>query len=189
MSNYDRHYSIMAISEPLLAKARTAEARLAAAQHEVEIARSEYHAIVRRMHLAGGSLREIAQALALSHQRVQQMVGGAGGSWWQKVWSSRNVRRNLACTFCKRSQDDVAKLIAGPNVFICDACVALAEQSRAGTAADHKTLKLAVEGAKTRCSFCRKQRSTERAILTGPAAGICVPCLNVCRQILIDSAD
>lgn len=176
----------MAISEPLLAKARAAEARLAAAQHEVEIARSEYHAIVRRMHLAGGSLREIAQALALSHQRVQQMVGGAGGSWWQQVWSSRNVRRNLACTFCKRSQDDVAKLIAGPNVFICDACVALAGRSLAGGPGD-RALTLASEGAKGRCSFCRKQRTAERAILTGPAASICVPCLNVCQQILIDS--
>jgi len=29
----------------------------------------------------------------------------------------------LHCSFCGKSQHDVAKLIAGPRVFICDACV------------------------------------------------------------------
>ena len=27
------------------------------------------------------------------------------------------------CSFCGKSQDDVAALIAGPSVFICDECV------------------------------------------------------------------
>jgi hypothetical protein len=31
--------------------------------------------------------------------------------------------RTLACSFCGKSQHDVAKLIAGPSVFICDECV------------------------------------------------------------------
>ncbi len=29
----------------------------------------------------------------------------------------------LFCTFCRRSSDEVAKLLAGPGVYICDACV------------------------------------------------------------------
>ena len=29
------------------------------------------------------------------------------------------------CSFCGKSQDGVRKLIAGPNVFICDECVNL----------------------------------------------------------------
>jgi hypothetical protein len=29
----------------------------------------------------------------------------------------------LRCSFCNRNQYDVRKLIAGPNVFICDECV------------------------------------------------------------------
>ena len=29
------------------------------------------------------------------------------------------------CSFCGKSQDDVAKLIAGPAVYICDECVDL----------------------------------------------------------------
>lgn len=29
----------------------------------------------------------------------------------------------LCCSFCNKNQHDVRKLIAGPNVFICDECV------------------------------------------------------------------
>lgn len=31
----------------------------------------------------------------------------------------------MFCSFCGKSQHDVKKLIAGPAIFICDACVAL----------------------------------------------------------------
>jgi ATP-dependent protease Clp ATPase subunit len=31
--------------------------------------------------------------------------------------------RELFCSFCGKSQHDVASLIAGPKVFICDECV------------------------------------------------------------------
>jgi len=31
----------------------------------------------------------------------------------------------LYCSFCRKDQDHVAKLVAGPAVYICDACIAL----------------------------------------------------------------
>jgi hypothetical protein len=34
-------------------------------------------------------------------------------------------QRNLACSFCGKGQRDVRKLIAGPEVYICDECVGL----------------------------------------------------------------
>jgi hypothetical protein len=34
----------------------------------------------------------------------------------------------LHCSFCRRSEHEVAKLAAGPGVFICDACVAEASR-------------------------------------------------------------
>ncbi len=34
-------------------------------------------------------------------------------------------RHSLVCSFCSRSQEEVRKLIAGPNVFICDECIDL----------------------------------------------------------------
>src|SRR5258708_37881158 len=122
----------MTINKQLLEKALAAGARLTDAERQVELARTEYHAIVRRMHLAGGSLRDIAHSLELSHQRVQQMVGNAGGRWWHRVWRSRNAKRNLICTFCERPDDQVAQLIARPEVVICDACVALAGRPKKG---------------------------------------------------------
>jgi biotin operon repressor len=32
-------------------------------------------------------------------------------------------KSTLACSFCGRSEKEVARLIGGPNVHICDACV------------------------------------------------------------------
>ncbi|MDQ6801788.1 MAG: hypothetical protein M3041_13220, partial [Acidobacteriota bacterium] len=29
------------------------------------------------------------------------------------------MRRNLRCSFCGKSENDVEKLVAGPNVYIC----------------------------------------------------------------------
>jgi len=37
-------------------------------------------------------------------------------------------RTARACTFCGKTQDQVQRLIAGPNVFICDACIALCNE-------------------------------------------------------------
>jgi len=36
--------------------------------------------------------------------------------------SSKSV---LYCTFCRKDQHHVKKLVAGPSVYICDACIAL----------------------------------------------------------------
>ena len=32
-------------------------------------------------------------------------------------------RKLLRCSFCNKTQDQVRKLIAGPNAYICDECV------------------------------------------------------------------
>jgi hypothetical protein len=36
--------------------------------------------------------------------------------------------RRLACSFCGRGEAQVAKLVAGPRVYICDRCAAIAMQ-------------------------------------------------------------
>jgi hypothetical protein len=35
------------------------------------------------------------------------------------------ARPRLYCSFCRKDEDVVRKLIGGPGVYICDACVAL----------------------------------------------------------------
>ena len=130
MSSRDRLICLSVLDEQLLTKAHAEAARLAEAERQVLLTRADYHTAVRRLHLAGASLREVAEALGVSHQRVQQMVGLAGGTWWQRAWAARSRRRRDAvCTFCGRPPAELDKLIAGPNVFICDACVALAEKA------------------------------------------------------------
>ena len=32
----------------------------------------------------------------------------------------------LRCSFCQKSEDEVEKLVAGPQVYICNECVAIA---------------------------------------------------------------
>ena len=54
----------------------------------------------------------------------------------------------LFCSFCGKSQHDVKKLIAGPTVFICDACIQLCneiiveELAATGDASDKKSTSL-----------------------------------------------
>lgn len=176
----------MTLDEQLLKKARAQAAQFAEAERQAQLSRADYHNVVRRLHLAGGSLREIAQALGLSHQRVQQMVSSAGGTWWQRVWHSRSLKRDTVCTFCDRPPGEVAKLIAGPNVYICDACITLAEtitaegSSRGGMAP--------ARSLTAQCSFCARRRRGEQPLIAAPAATICGECLHLCRQILDDRA-
>jgi hypothetical protein len=155
----------MVLDEELLKKARAEGVKLAEAERQSQLARAEYHTAIRRLHLASGSLREVAEALSLSHQRVQQIVRDAGGSWWQRVWRSRTVRRDAVCTFCERPPSEVAKLVAGPNVYICDGCITRAERAR--------------HPAKHRCSFCGKTRPSHAV----DDAAVCAECLQLCRQI------
>jgi ribosomal protein L37AE/L43A len=37
-------------------------------------------------------------------------------------------RRRFACSFCGKGRDQVRRLIAGPNVYICDQCVSLCNE-------------------------------------------------------------
>ncbi len=169
-------------TEPdLLGKARAAGAQLAEAERQVLLSRAEYHSAIRRLHLAGSPLREIAQALSLSHQRVQQIVNEAGGTWWRRVWRMRNAKRDAVCTWCERPPSEVSKLIAGPNVFICDACVEAAERVLNGHAGGSGGLKRSRRTTRG-CSFCGKRGSAQRALVVGPAH-VCAECLRVCREI------
>jgi Clp amino terminal domain, pathogenicity island component len=65
----------MALDEKILEEARDLRERLLDLQHEEERARVDYQHAIRRLHAKGGSLREIADELGLSHQRVHQIVG------------------------------------------------------------------------------------------------------------------
>ena len=173
----------MTLDPDLLRTARAAAERLSAAERDVLLARGDYHTAVRRLHLRGGSLREIASGLDLSHQRVQQIVSAAGGSWWRRAWRGRRVAVDAVCTWCGRPPAEVKKLIAGPRVYICDACVADAEHASAnGRFVDIS------ERAGRKCTFCSNRAGGERKLFGSQEGNVCSECIRVCREILDGSA-
>jgi hypothetical protein len=182
------------VDEKLLAAAKQAQEQLVEAEHAAEVAKAEFHRTVRRLHLSGASLRELAAALNLSHQRVHQIVGTAGGG---RRWGRRGrLPPVLACSFCGRPQRKTRKLVAGPDVYICEKCVEMAETViRSGQATETALGPLHSvpdNMAQRRCSFCGKRRHQVNGLATsvGNPAGkladdtaICGECLVLCREI------
>lgn len=182
------------MDEELLAAARQAQEQLLEADHAAEVAKAEFHRAVRRLHLSGASLRELAAALHLSYQRVHQIVEIAGGG---RRWGRRGrLPSDLACSFCGRPQRKTRKLVAGPGIYICENCVEVAEGViRSGEATKTALGPLqSVPGTMTqrRCSFCGKRRHQVAGLaisVANPAgksagdAAICAECLILCREI------
>ena len=170
--------STVTLNQELLNTARKTGADVAEAERQALLTRAEYHTAVRRLHLAGASLREIAEALSLSHQRVHQIVEGSGGSWWRKAWRTRSTTRDAVCTWCSRPPSEVEKLVAGPNIYICDRCVREAERAL------RKTEGGTTKPRMSRCSFCRRFGGARRTVVTGRQASVCAECLQMCRDFM-----
>ena len=51
-------------------------------------------------------------------------INRAAAATWPRL-RRLGLKTTLYCSFCGKSQHEVAKLIAGPTVFICDGCVEL----------------------------------------------------------------
>jgi ClpX C4-type zinc finger len=205
------------MDETLLAEARHAQERLIDAERDAEVARADFHRAVRRLHLHGASLRELAGTFGLSHQRVHQIVESAGGS---RRWLRGNRRSQpapqVACTFCGQGRAEARKLIAGPHVYICNDCVALAQDvisSGPVPGSLFGPVLVTPEGSQPECeprprlacSFCGKQvhqvdglaassaspapgsaPPAEGAIATERPA-ICSECLDLCDEIIAEN--
>ncbi len=65
---------IMTLDPEVLSAAQAARERVLQRQHELERARADLNHEIRRLHAAGGSMREISEQLGVSHQRVHQIV-------------------------------------------------------------------------------------------------------------------
>lgn len=178
----------MPIEAELLAVATDAEERLIEAEHKAEIARADFHRAVRRLHLSGGSHREIADLLGLSHQRVHQIVEEAGGGRrWRKRKDNGEAR---ACSFCGRPQRKARRLVGGPGVSVCERCVGLAtDVISSGSQAETPLGVLAAlsdENSRERCSFCGKRRSQLSGLASTDAVAICSECLRICDDIVVE---
>ena len=106
----------MGLDKELVREAARAKEELAIADHAAYRAKVHYHQAIRRLHATGGSLREIAEALRMSHQRVHQILGESAEPTRRRRWR-RDVQLLSGpvgpCSFCGRPRDVCAKLIAG----------------------------------------------------------------------------
>ena len=104
----------MTLDEQILAEAKEVRQHLVDLEGQTAHARVDYHLAIKKLHAAGGSLREIAEALELSHQRVHQIVEGPAGPpggppWAGRRWKHR--RHGNRRYFIARFDDDARGLI------------------------------------------------------------------------------
>lgn len=191
----------MGLDQGLLHDARQARDRSIAMQRDAERAQVAYQHLIRRLHADGGTLREIADALGLSYQRVHQIVDVSSGKGAVKSSNTRGC-----CAFCGVERSQVRSVIAGPGLLICDRCVDLAME----VVAEHRerandwTLLTPVAAGRRRerCSFCGRRRDQVDAMADAPqrpAVGmyarrapgvrVCRECLALCGEILSETGD
>jgi ClpX C4-type zinc finger len=192
----------MALDEGLLSAALEAGARAVDAERGADAAKADYHHAIRRLQLSGATMREIASALNLSHQRVHQIVDAYGGG---RRWRRRKTSdtETLVCSFCGAHQPTCKKLIAGPGIYICDRCVQQAAQIVAGhqrKAADAGDLVAVGPREGGQCGFCGKDRSKVKRVVTAAnqpppptkskygIVAICNECLLFCGEIIEQKA-
>jgi hypothetical protein len=191
----------MTVDETLLLEATRARERCVESQHQADRAQVSYQHAIRRLHASGASLREIADALGLSYQRVHQIVDPSSGKG-----ALKNRPGGATCAFCGREKPGAARLIAGPGLCICERCVDLAGEVLAEDQerCDERTriANVSRADAAARCGFCGRRRRHVEGMAeapTRPPVGkgaqrrrrgvrICAACLSLCREILADRA-
>src|SRR3954466_4628220 len=99
----------MTLDEQILAEAREIRQRLVDLETQTAHARVDYHHAIKKLHAAGGSLREIAEALELSHQRVHQIVDGHSVAPSVRRSWGQGRRRGRGREFFMARFDDGAK--------------------------------------------------------------------------------
>jgi hypothetical protein len=181
----------MALDPQLLEETTTAADRVRELEDQLAGAKSAYRRAVRRLHLAGASMREVAEALGVSHQRVHQIIEDGGVRRWRRRRPEEPVAPR-ACSFCERVQGQVRKLVAGPHgVYVCDPCIlAAVGVTASGRPASDPVLVPVAASAAQCCSFCAKSRAAVEALVSAPsrtgdtAPAICGECLGLCGELL-----
>jgi ATP-dependent protease Clp ATPase subunit len=97
----------------------------------------------------------------------------------------------LSCSFCGKNQEQVKKLIAGPEAWICDGCVSRAHAVIATPGLTAPTPIATIqtvsdEAGAEQCSFCSKRRDRVAGMVSAVDSRICDECLGLCDEILTE---
>jgi ClpX C4-type zinc finger len=189
----------MQVDYSLRQEATRARRRCLESQHEADRAQVSYQHAIRRLHSSGASLREIADALGLSFQRVRQIVDPRSGKG-----ALKDAHADATCAFCGRAKPEVGRLIAGPGLFICERCVDLAGEvlAEGQERRDERTRLASVDRAhgSARCGFCGRRRGDVDGLAEAPdrppvgkgaqrrrgGVRVCAACVSLCGEILAE---
>ena len=108
-----------------------------------------------------------------------------------------SAKPDLRCSFCNKTDRDVRKLIAGPNVFICnecvDVCVGIIADDRRAEAGITEPTPPAPSGAawpaRIWCSLCRLPLVPEEALTVVDRGLVCRPCVSAVQATALAAAD
>jgi hypothetical protein len=93
-----------------------------------------------------------------------------------------------ACSFCGALEGGGARLVAGPAIFICNACVvACRERSATYSSADDKEGEpWQTHGApgNARCAFCARAPEDVVVMFAAAVGAICDRCVETCHGIM-----
>ncbi len=86
------------------------------------------------------------------------------------------TERDTVCAFCNSDRSIVAELILGPNVTICNVCVAAATRLANERGGDD------MQAFPEPCSFCRQEKAHLQ--FAREQARICDLCIEMCVDII-----
>ena len=98
---------------------------------------------------------------------------------WTAARFIPSLRRVAQCSSCARPVDDGVRMIAGPGVYLCADCFALAARQLAPRRPPADAVG---------CRFCRQGRSPTEVTRVG-AVTICADCLGNIEVMLAEGAD
>jgi hypothetical protein len=127
----------METDDSLVGEARAIRDQLIRLEFDAERERVAYHQAIRRLHAFGMSMRDIADALDLSHQRVHQIVNGGGhmpASTPQRGLVRRLLRREKERTPGGKPEDRGVLLL---DRFSVDAREAMARAQEEANSLNH----------------------------------------------------
>lgn len=117
--------------------------------------------------------------------------------WHKTRPSALDLVTDLRCSFCKREQAEVDHLIAGPSVWICDACVfvcldilnqeAHSDRSRPGVGDSRVEPHVSPEANRprwhslARCRLCGMPMNPDDGVTVTDVGLLCRPCVTRIR--------